>query len=94
MQKYTVSLFAAPGCVRGWLAYLKSTTERETLLVEVDAETGASAKNKAITAANNGFKGLKIIKKNYDDKLWGLNNFPQIKQAVELAAKGEGEKNE
>ena len=88
MKKYNVQLFRAPRCIRGWLAYLKDTGQNATVIVEVMAETGVKAKNSAITAANNAFRGLKIISKNYTDPLWGLNNFPVTKTLVEAAERG------
>jgi hypothetical protein len=82
MKKYKVQLFRAPRCIRGWLAYLKNSGQ-PTVVVEIMAETGAKAKNSAITAANNAFRGVRIVDKNYTDPLWGLNNFPVVKYTVE-----------
>jgi len=79
MKKYTVYLYRDPDCIRGWLAYLKdSSSSRATLKVSVEAESGQKAKNKAITLVNLGLDNLEILKVNYDDKLWGLNNFPEL----------------
>ena len=80
MKKYTVYLFRSPDCIRGWLAYINPTYgNRATFRVSLDAESGATAKNKAITAANNNFEGVEILGRNFDDKLWGINNFPELK---------------
>ena len=80
MKKYTVYLFKSPDCVRGWLAYVRPDhlTPRATLHVEIEAKNGVDAKNKAITAANNGFKGLKIVRRNFGDELWGIDLFPGL----------------
>lgn len=89
MKKYRVQLFRAPNCIRGWLSYLKYTGQKCTVIVEIMAETGAKAKNSAITAANNAFRGVKITGKNYSDSLWGLDLFPDVKANVEAAERGE-----
>lgn len=79
MKEHTVYLFRSPDCIRGWLSYLETTyKDRATVTVKVLAESGPKAKNKAITAANNGFEGVEIVKKNYFDKLWGISNFPEL----------------
>lgn len=88
MKKYSVQLFRAPNCIRGWLSYLKHTDQNPTVTVEIMAETGAKAKNSAITAANNAFRGVKIISKNYSDPLWGLDLFPDVKATIEAAERG------
>jgi len=81
MKSYTVYLFRSPDCIRGWLSYIEpSYGNRATFKVLVNAESGPKAKNKAITAANNGFKGVEILGKNLNDKLWGINNFPDLEQ--------------
>ena len=81
MKKYTVYLFRSPDCIRGWLAYIKTSyNDRATFKVLLSAENGAKAKNKAITAANNGFIGVEIVGKNFTDKLWGINKFPELKK--------------
>ena len=81
MKEYTVYLFRSTDCKRGWLAYIEPTyCDRATFTVQVEAESGPKAKNQAITAANNNFEGVKIIGKNFDDKLWGINNFPELIQ--------------
>ena len=80
MKRYTVYLFRSPDCKRGWLSYIEPTySNKATFIVFVYAENGPKAKNKAITAANNDFKGVEIISRNYDDSLWGINNFPELK---------------
>lgn len=79
MEDHMVYLFYSPDCRRNWLAYKKTSyINRATILVKVKAESGSSAKNKAITAANNRFDGVEIIKKNFDDKLWGINAYPEL----------------
>jgi len=80
MKEYTVYLFRSPDCIRGWLAYIKPGVDetQATFAVKVKAENGPKAKNKAITAANNNFEGVEIIGKNYNDNLWGINNFPEL----------------
>ena len=79
MKVHTVYLFYSPNCIRNWLAYIKTFYGSDaTVIVEVEAKDGASAKNKAITAANNRFNGVKIIAKNSDHKLWGIYNFPEL----------------
>uniref|UniRef100_A0A6M3J329 Uncharacterized protein n=1 Tax=viral metagenome TaxID=1070528 RepID=A0A6M3J329_9ZZZZ len=83
MKTFTVYLFRAPECIRGWLAYLRPEHSRCTITVSVKAENGTKAKNKAITCANKGFKGIEVIGGNYDDKIFGLNNFPELKKYVE-----------
>jgi hypothetical protein len=80
MKIHTVYLYRSPDCIRGWLSYLHPEHARRcTFTVEVEAETGPKAKNKAITCANNGFEGVKIVGRNFDDKLWGINNYPELK---------------
>ena len=84
MRKYKVYLFRSPECIRGWLAYLKFMGYNPpTVTVEVEAESGSKAKNKAVTMANKGFKGIKIVDTDYDDSLYGLNNHPDIKLIIE-----------
>lgn len=80
MRQYTVYLYRAPDCTRCWLAYLTpdETRHRATFHVKLEAKNGADAKNKAITRANKQFDGLEIMQKNYDDSLWGINNFPDL----------------
>lgn len=79
-----VFLFKAPDCIRGWLAYLRNENNRYTLKVSVKSENGSKAKNKAITLANKDFSSddLKILKLNFSDNLWGVNNFPQLKEKL------------
>lgn len=89
MKTYEVYLFRATNCIRGWLPYLRQGGRPCTVTVKIEAETGAKAKNAAITAANNAFRGVKIIGKNYSDPLWGLDNFPDTKASVEAAERGE-----
>lgn len=77
---YTVYLFKSPECIRGWLSYIEpSYSERATFKVSLKAENGPKAKNKAITLANKGFEGLDIIARNYDDEIWGINKFSELK---------------
>jgi hypothetical protein len=79
MKEHVVYLFRSPDCIRGWLAYLDTRNkDGATFVVRVIAETGAKAKNAAITAANRDFQGVKIIGRNYTDSLWGINNFPEL----------------
>lgn len=75
---FKVHLYRDPRCIRGWLSYLRPSTNRPTVVVEVEAESGAKAKNKAITLANKDFVGLRVIRKNYADPLWGIHNFPDL----------------
>ena len=83
MKTYIVYLYRSPDCIRGWLAYIQpGDGNRATFKVMVDAETGARAKNKAITTANKGFPGVRIIACNLTDELWGVNNFPELKQYI------------
>ena len=83
MKKYTVYLYRAEDCTRGWLSYLKLPNYTGcTLTVGVRAKNGADAKNKAITMANDEFNGLEIIKKWYTDSLWSLHHFPEIEKQL------------
>lgn len=77
-KKYIVYLFRAEDCKRKWLAYLKNETGDFTLKIVVYAETGAKAKNKAITLANKNFENVEILEKNYTHHLWGIDNFPAL----------------
>ena len=81
-KTYTVHLYRAPECIRGWLAYIRDHQNDATFIVQVEAESGAKAKNAAITAANNEFKGVKIVGCGYSDDLWGLDRFPELKRFV------------
>ena len=81
MKTYTVYLYRAPDCKRGWLAYIEPTySNRATFIVSLKAENGPKAKNAAITAANNNFKGVEIIDWNNTDMIWGLNMFPELQR--------------
>jgi len=84
MKIYTVYLYYSPDGIRGWLSYLKQPyrVNKATVTVKVEAETGPKAKNKAITCANNGFAGVEIISKNYDDELWGISNYPELLEVL------------
>ena len=65
MARHKVYLCYAPECIRGWLAYKDLSCvgwSGPDVVVSVEAETGAKAKNKAITAANNGFEGVEILR--------------------------------
>ena len=58
-MRHTVYLFRLPNCVRGWLAYLTLGCETDlycTVKVRVEAESGAKAKNKAITMINRALR--------------------------------------
>ena len=79
MKKYTVYLYRSPNCVRGWLAYLRPEHAiTATFTVDLWEFSGAKAKNRAITLANKGFRGLEIVGRNFDHKIWGINNFPEL----------------
>lgn len=81
MRNFIVYLYYAPECIRKWLAYIRPSYPSEaTYTVEIKAENGQKAKNKAITFANKNFEGIKIINKNYHNKLWGINNYPELKE--------------
>lgn len=82
MTLYTVYLFHCTDCIRGWLAYL-TDQDNATIAVKVEAESGSKAKNKAITLANRGFIGLKIVYKNYDRGYWAINNYPELKEMLD-----------
>jgi hypothetical protein len=76
-------LFRSPNCIRGWLAYISDEYgDRATFKVVVKAENGAKAKNRAITSANKGFKDVEVIGKNFTDKIWGINNFQDLKEFI------------
>ena len=91
MKQYTVYLFRYPECRRGWLAYLgQDHSKNFTVAVVVEADTGAKAKNMAITASNNYFHGVEIVKKGYSHQIWGLENFHDVEYVIaarELEAK-------
>lgn len=86
MKEYTVYLFRCPNCIRGWLSYIEpSSRDRATLSVIIEAESGAKAKNKAITMINKAVKNrdiseLKIKDRNYDCDLWGIDQFEDLKK--------------
>ena len=83
MSNYAVYLFKAPECIRGWLAYLRLEHAKDaTMTVLISAKNGADAKNRAQTAANNGFKGVEILKCNYTHSLFGIDNFPELKEQL------------
>ena len=55
MKEYTVYLFKAPECIRGWLAYLstyKYVSSNPDRIITVKAENGSKARNIAITLIN------------------------------------------
>ena len=81
MKLYQIKLYRAPECIRGWLAYIKSDSDF-TLLVNVHSETGAKAKNKAITLANNSFDELDIVSFNCNG-IWGVDKHPDIKRKLD-----------
>lgn len=78
-----VYLYKSPDCIRGWLSYLKPSSSSYTISIIVESETRQKAKNKAITCANNGFKNCKIQKIDYDHRLWGVKNFPELKKQLD-----------
>ncbi|MGD9825763.1 MAG: hypothetical protein AB7U36_15495 [Desulfobacter sp.] len=51
---------------------------KATFTVELEAENGPKAKNKAITAANNEFDGVEIVARNFTDGIWGIEKFPEL----------------
>lgn len=84
-MKKKVYLFRYPESRGGWLAYVGyEHADKCTLVVEVDIDKRDSqkAKNKAITAANNNFEGVKIVKTHDNDPMWGLSNFPELEKIV------------
>lgn len=81
MKIYDVYLLYSPECIRGWLAYIKTTSE-PTMHVRVCAETGAKAKNKAITMANKEMKNLDIVKINYDSGFWAANKHAKLMELL------------
>jgi len=81
LKLYTVYLFHCRDCIRHWLAYLTPQTTA-TVVVQLEAENGSKAKNKAITLANKGFIGLTIIAKNYDKGHWAINNYPELMEML------------
>lgn len=91
MKEFIVYLFKSPDCIRGWLSYIKNYNDRFTLKVLVKEINGQAAKNKAITAVNNGFNGFKILEINYTADIWGVNNFPDLKKEIDsIVKKSEG----
>lgn len=80
MKKYKVYLFRSPDCVRGWLAYLKPGVDknRATVAVIIEAPNGSKAKNKAITKANIDLQNMEIFHQNFNDEIWGINNFADL----------------
>lgn len=83
-DEYDVFLFRAPDCIRGWLAYVSKDSSTPTVTVRVKAESGAKAKNKAITLANKGFKDLQIICIPRTSGIWDIDNFPELAYLKEL----------
>lgn len=77
MRPHTVFLYYCPNCIRHWLAY-KTFQGPCTVRVVVMAETGEKAKNAAITAANQEFRGVEIVFVNVTDKLNGIQNYPEL----------------
>lgn len=75
-KEYIVLLYRCPGCVRGWLPYLKAEGE-PTLKVRVFAENGPKAKNIAVTMVNNNFDKLDIISVCRDG-FWSVEKHPDI----------------
>jgi len=84
MKEYTVYLYRTRRTIRGWLSYLQYHGEYNpcTITVQLIAENGAKAKNKAITLANKGFDGLKIVKVNFSNGIFALNRSPDIKKVL------------
>ena len=83
MKEFIVYLYRAPDCIRGWLAYLRPYDKKQaTLSVIICAEDGPKAKNKAITSVNHGFTGLEIVSYNHTGDIWGINNFPELKEQL------------
>lgn len=82
-KKYTVYLYRSPSCIRGWLSYIKPGDPLQaTVIARVSAETSAKAKNAAITQANKDLGSMDIISINKNHSLWGVNNFPDIKEKL------------
>lgn len=83
MTNYIVYLYKDPDCIRGWLAYIRpGSPKTATLTVAISANNTENAKHKAITAALHGFKGVEIIGYNHTDSLWGIDNFPELKEQL------------
>lgn len=82
MKQYTVYLYCAPDCISGWLPYVQKldSSPRATIAAEIEGETGQKAKNAAVKLVNSNPKALKITKINFDDHVWGLDNFPGVKK--------------
>lgn len=80
-MKRTVYLYRSPECIRGWLAYLKLPGYSGcTVVVEIEAKDGPDAKNRAVTAANNGWKGVTIVKiQRNTGSIWDADKFPDLK---------------
>ena len=58
---FTVALFRAPDCIRGWLAYSNKTVNRYTseepdVVMSIVADNMPQAKQKAITAIRKADK--------------------------------------
>lgn len=84
-KEFTVYLFRAPGCIRGWLSYVRTCdlSSDPTLTVKLKAASSAKAKNRAITLANQGFKELQIVAVNRDPAShWNITNFPDIEKLL------------
>ena len=84
MKPYTVYLFHCKDPTVGWLAYMAPNNRHSaTVTVEIEAKSASDAKKCAILLANRGFVGLKILDKNYNDKHWGINNYPELWKMME-----------
>jgi hypothetical protein len=76
-RRFMVYLYYAPECIRKWLAYVQRQSP-ETVQVEVWAETGAKAKNAAITLANKRFSGAKFLYINDTGDRTAVGRYPEL----------------
>ena len=89
-KEYIVYLYRSPNSIRGWLSYIKPAhgyEKKAIVTIKLDAETDSKAKNRTITEANKNFLNVRIIALNYDDEVWGLNNFLDIRDQIEALTK-------
>jgi len=80
-RTFKVYLFRAPNCIRGWLSYVRlhPRSGEPTVTVELEATSSAVAKNAAITMANAGFVGLKVLQVNRTPGcIWNADQFPEL----------------
>lgn len=87
MEKFKIYLYKSRWEKKGWFAYVMRRS-LYTLAVELEAGTYQSAKVKAVSRIRRyDFTRMKLLDYNLDHPLWGLDNWPRVRDKILEKAK-------